>query len=33
MMEASTSRAQCIIAESELLLVDAEENHGLDGAL
>jgi hypothetical protein len=33
MMGASTPCLHCIIAESELVLVDAEESHGLDGAL
>jgi hypothetical protein len=33
MMKLRTPRLQCIIAETGLLRVDAEESHGLDGAL
>jgi hypothetical protein len=33
MMEPRTSRRQFIVAEADLLPVDAEESHGLDGAL
>jgi hypothetical protein len=33
MMEALTSRWQSIITATDLLPVDAEESHGLDGTL